>query len=405
VLSRLWFFPTREAASRLVVLAGCALAAGCAQGPEGPPPVPAVEVKAVTVAPSTTITYADKVGEVRGSQEVDLRARVGGVLVARHVQDGALVQPGQLLFSIDPREYRAQVASARARVAAAEANLARARQDVARYEPLLADEAISRQVYDNAVAAARQADAEVAASRAVLAEADLGLEYADVRAPLKGRIGVAQVFPGGLVTAGQTVLASLSADDPAWVYFSISEAELLVYEKRHEGRALAEDDPLRTVQLILGDGSVHPHPGRINFADRALDATTGTYKLRAEFPNPAHQLLPGMFARVRGTGERLQDALVVPDRAVQEQLGRYFVTVVGEGDIAELRPVILGPRFGNRQVIRSGLAAGDRVVAEGLQKARPGSPLKVIAVRLEDFDRPPPAVATAADAAPPSPAN
>jgi membrane fusion protein, multidrug efflux system len=357
-----------------------------------------VEVKAITVEPSSTITHADKVGEVRGSQEVDLRARVGGILLQTHFEDGAVVEKGQLLFSIDAREYRAQVNSARAQVASAEANLYRARQDVARYTPLLADEAISRQVYDNAVAAAGQAQAQVDATRAALQEAELGLDYAAVRAPLRGRIGAAQVFPGGLVTAGQTVLATISSDDPAWVYFTISEAELLDFERRHPaGRDLAENDPLRNVQLILGDGSVYPLPGRINFGDRALDATTGTYKLRAEFANPNHALLPGLFARIRATGEKLENAMIVPDRAVQEQLGRYFLTVVGEGDKAELRPVTLGPRFGNRQVIQSGLEAGDRVVVEGIQKARPGSQLKVVPVTLESFDRP--AADTAADPA------
>jgi membrane fusion protein (multidrug efflux system) len=345
-------------------------------------------VKAITVEPSSTISYADKVGEVRGSQEVDLRARVTGILLATHFQDGAVVEEGQKLFSIDPREFRAQVANARARVASAEASLYRARQDVARYKPLLADEAIARQVYDNAVAAADQAQAEVEASRAALQETQLGLDYAEIRAPLRGRIGVAQVFPGGLVTAGQTVLATLSSDDPAWVYFTISEAELLDFEKRTSSQPLLPDDPRLKVRLILSDGSEYPLPGRINFGDRALDPTTGTYRLRAEFPNPDHKLLPGLFARVRATGQEIKDALIVPDRAVQEQLGRYFVTVVGDGDKAELRPVTLGPRFGNRQVVTSGLQAGDRVVAEGIQKARPGTQLKVIAVKLEDFDRP-----------------
>jgi len=371
-----------------LLAAGFATATGCGRrAPEAPPPTP-VEVKAITVEPSATETYADKVGEVRGSQEVDLRARVSGILLAKHFEDGALVKEGERLFSIDAREFRAQVASAQARLASAEANLSRARQDVERYRPLLAEEAIARQVYDNAIATQRQAEAEVAASRAALDETKLGLDYAEVRSPLSGRIGAAQVFPGGLVTAGQTVLATLSSDDPAWVYFTISEAELLGVERRSGGQPPPPDDPLRIVKLILSDGSVYPLPGRINFGDRALDATTGTYTLRAEFPNPDHKLLPGLFARIRATSGQIDNALVVPDRAVQEQLGRYFLTVVDAAGLAELRPVELGPRFGNRQVITSGLAAGDRVVVEGLQKARPGTPLKVTPVQLGDFDRP-----------------
>jgi membrane fusion protein (multidrug efflux system) len=353
------------------------LAAGCSrQAPVAPPAVP-VQVKAVTVEPSATEMYADKVGEIKGSQEVDLRARVSGILVAKHFRDGTLVKQGELLFSIDAREFRAQVASSRARLASAEANLARARQDVERYRPLLEEDAIARQVYDNAVTAERQAEAEVSASRAALEETQLGLEYASVRAPLSGRIGAAQVFPGSLITAGQTVLAT------------ISESELLEFQRQAgKGGDLPPDDPRRTVQLIMSDGRVYPHPGHINFGDRALNPTTGTYTLRAEVPNPDHALIPGLFVRVRAMAGELQNALVVPDRAVQEQLGKYFLTVVGIDDKAELRPVELGPRFGNRQVIESGIAAGDRVVVEGLQKARPGTTLQVTEVRLQDFDRP-----------------
>jgi membrane fusion protein (multidrug efflux system) len=382
-------------------VASLAVLAGCGRKPPAMPPAGPVPVKAITVAPSATEMQADKVGEVRGSQEVDLRARVSGILLETHFEDGSLVEKGQLLFSIDAREFRAQVASARASLASAEANLARARQDVERYRPLLADEAISRQVYDNAVAAARQAEAEVNASRAALEETELGLDYAEVRAPFHGRIGAAQVFPGGLVTAGQTVLATLSSDDPAWVYFSISESELLEVMRLQGSKRPAPDAPIRTVHLVLSDGSTYPLPGRINFGDRALDATTGSYKLRAEFPNPEHRLRPGMFGRVRATAGKLENALAVPDRAVQEQLGRYFLTVVGEGEKAEMRPVELGPRFGNRQVIASGLKPGDRVVVEGLQKARPGAALEVSSVTLEDFDRP--ATAAAGEPAPAGP--
>jgi membrane fusion protein (multidrug efflux system) len=342
--------------------------------------------------------YADKVGEVKGSQEVDIRSMVSGILLQKHFDDGARVEKGQLLYSIDPREFRAQVANAEAQLASAEANLSRSRQDVERYRPLLADEAIARQVYDNAVAAARQAEAQVQASRAALDQTRLGIEYAQIRAPLQGRIGAVQVFPGDLVTAGQTQLGTISSDDPAWVYFQISETEFLEFTKRHGSTRIAADDPVRIVKLILSDGSDYPLTGLINFGDRAVDPTTGTLKIRAEFPNPQHTLIPGMFVRIRATTGQPVNAMVVPDRAVQEQLGKYFLTVVGAEDKAELRPVTLGPRFGNRQVIASGLEPGDRVVVEGLQKSRPDSPLTVVALTLEDFH--PPASPDSASAAP-----
>jgi membrane fusion protein (multidrug efflux system) len=359
----------------------------------------------ITVAVAPTEIYRDLVGEVRGSQEVEIRARVNGVLTGKHFDDGALVEQGQLLYTIDAREYRAQVATAEANLASAEANLARARQDVERYEPLLAENAISQQVYDNAVAAAKEADAQVRASRAAIAEAKLGVEYAEVRSPLTGRIGASQVFEGALITAGQTLLATISDDDPAWVNFSLSESEFLDYMHRYGPTEPTADSTLRYVRLTLSDGTEYPHPGRINFADRALDPTTGTYTLRAEFPNPQHSLVPGLFARIRVTAEERPSAIVVPDRAVQQQLGRYFVTAVGKDNVAEARPVTLGPRVGNKWVIDEGLSAGDRIVVEGLQKARPGTPLNPTLITAAELEQPATAAApgvTGAAKAPPT---
>jgi membrane fusion protein, multidrug efflux system len=353
----------------------CAAAAGCGAGPAGSAP-PAVEVKVVEVKPQSTEIYRDLVGEVRGSQEVEIRSRVTGVLTGKHFEDGSILPKDSPLYTIDAREYRAQVATAEAQLASAEANLARARQDVERYEPLLAENAISQQVYDNAVAVGKEAAAQVAASRAAITEAKLGVEYAQIRAPLTGRIGASEVFEGALITAGQTRLATISDDDPAWVYFSVSEAELLDYQRLYGPEEPAPDSPQRRVRLSLSDGSVYPRPGWINFQDRALDSTTGTYTLRAEFPNPEHALVPGLFARIRLTTERRAHAIVLPDRAVQQQLGRYFVTAVGADDKAEARPVTLGPRLGTQWLILEGVAAGDRIVVEGTVKARPGTPLK-----------------------------
>ena len=197
-----------------------------------------------------------------------------------------MVDEGQLLYTIDAREYRAQVATADANLASAEANLARARQDVERYEPLLAENAISQQVYDNAVAAAKEAEAQVRASRAAITEARLGVEYAEVRAPMTGRIGASQVFEGALITAGQTLLATISDDDPAWVDFSLSESELLDYMRRYGPTEPAADSVQRYVHLTLSDGTHYPHPGRISFTDRALDPTTGHLHPARRIPEP-----------------------------------------------------------------------------------------------------------------------
>ncbi len=367
------------------VLIGCI--AGCSKGPDAMAGG-AVDVKVVEVQPQNTELYTEKVGEVRGSQEVDLRSQATGVLLKKHFQDGALVKQGQLLFSIDAREYRAQLASTQAQLASAEANLARAKQDVDRYAPLLAENAISRQMYDTAVATAKQAQAQVDASRAAISEARLGVEYAEVRAPFTGRIGAAQVFEGSLISAGVTPLAQLSRDDPAWVYFNVSESELLDYQRRLSGAQPTLGSNVRQVTLELSDRSRYPLSGSINFLSPTLDATTGTYGLRAEFPNPDHRLIPGLFARVRAITEKQANAITVPDRAVQQQLGRYFVTVVGADSKAEVRAVTPGPRLGSLWVIDTGLKAGDRVVVEGVQKARAGAPLKATLITASDLESP-----------------
>lgn len=350
-----------------------ALASTACQGAPAPGEPPPVEVKVTPVAQRDTAVSVELVGDVRGSQEVDVRARVGGVVTKKHFRDGSYVEEGRALFTIDPRSFIAARADARARLAGAEANLSQAQQEVERYRPLVAANAIPKQTYDTAVTTAQQSGAQVEALKAAVTQADLSLEYATVRAPLSGRIGEAQVFEGALVLAGQTLLATISRDDPAWVYFSISENDLIALTRRHleEGQARP-----RSVTVTLSDGTPYPHEGRINFADRAVDPRTGTFTLRAEFSNPKRVLRPGMFVRARISVDRIPGALLVPDLAVQEQLGRHFVIVVGAGDKAEQRAVTLGPRVEGAWVIEKGLTAGERVVVEGLQKARPGTPLK-----------------------------
>lgn len=342
------------------------------------PPMP---VKAMEVIQRDAAITKELVGEVRGSQEVELRARVSGILMAKNFKDGALVKRGELLFTIDPREYRAQAA-------AAEAAASRAQLDVERYRPLVAENAISKQVYDNAVAVAKQTRAQADA-------ANLGMEYANVRAPFDGRIGDADIFEGGLVSAGQTVLATISSANPAWVFFSVSENDLLEFQRRHGTQELAADSLARKVRLTLGDGVEYPYDGMINFTDRALDSRTGTYRLRAEFENPDNILKPGMFARIRVNGDTLSQAIMVPERAVIQQLGSYFVIVIGADNKAIQRSITPGARVGPLWVINSGLAGGDKIVVEGIQKAKPGTLLKPMMITEADLN---PAAASAVPA-------
>lgn len=349
-----------------------ALCAACKGAP--PPAPPPVEVKVALVAKGDAVVTEDLAGDVRASQQVNIRARVGGVILKKHFIDGSRVEEGQVLFSIDPLELLAARADARARLAEAQANLAQANQEVERYRPLVDANAIPRQTYDTAVTTAQQSSARVDALKAVLTQAELSLGYTTVRSPLSGRIGEAQVSEGTLIAAGQTVLAIVSREDPAWIYFSISENTLLDLARRYLKGAAQP----RHVTLTLSDGSRYPEEGHVNFADRAVDPRTGTITLRAEFPNPQRVLQPGMFVRARIVMETLSGALLVPDLAVQDQLGRKFVMVVGQGDRAEQRPVTLGPRIDDRWVVEKGLTEGERVVVEGLQKARPGTPLSPI---------------------------
>jgi membrane fusion protein (multidrug efflux system) len=346
-----------------------------------------VEVKVMTVTERTTDVSADIVGEVRGSVEVEVRSRVSGILMTKQFVDGAIVRKGDVLFRVDDREFRNQLAEANARVAEAETLLQKAREDVARYAPLVKTQAISRQIYENAIASENQARARVEAVRSGIAAANLSIEYAVVTAPITGRIGEALLQPGGLVAAGNTVLAKISQDNPAWVYFSVAEAQLLNFTRRYADpqareAALAR---IREVSLTLADGTAYPLKGRINFGDRAIDPKTGSYTLRAQFDNPSGLLRPGLYGRITLLTDRVEKALLVPDRAVQEQLGSYFVTVIGAGEKAELRTVTLGQRTGSSVIVSSGLKAGDRVVVEGTLKARPGMTVKATAITDADL--------------------
>ena len=356
-----------------IVCASMALLSGCGKGP---PAAPAnlPEVSVFTVQPGATELSTDIVSEVRAYREVELRPRVSGVVTHIDFAPGQKVKEGDRLFRIDPRAFEEGVINARANLAEAEANLVRVQQDIARYKPLLPDNAIPRQVYDQAVATETQLRAVVSSRRAGLATAELERGYTDVRSPITGRIGLQRVEVGGLASAGQTVLATVSTLDPVAVYFNVSERDYLAFARRQQAAREAGKAPVdRPIQLLLPDGSLHPSPGTLDFTDRALTPGTGTLAVRAIFANPDQLLRPGMNARVRIVYDVAQDALLVPQRAVTEMLGKYFLSVVGEGDKVEQRPVTPGPRIGDQWLIESGLKAGDRVVVDGLQSARPGT--------------------------------
>lgn len=340
-----------------------------------PPPAPVPEVIVQTITPQNTPLSVDIVAEIKAFREVELRPRVSGLVVKQYFQPGQKVKEGELLFSIDPRAYDEAALDAQAKLAESRAVLAQARQDVERYKPLLPDNAIPRQTYDQAVAYAEQSAAIVQARQASLEKAHLDRSFAEVRSPVSGQIGLQKVEVGALASAGQTVLATVSTLDPVVTYFSIPETDYIQFSK-HLQQSFKED--ARPVQLILADASTYSEGGKIDFADRAFNPGTGTLTVRAVFPNPDGLLRPGMNARVRIVYEVDQNALLIPQKAVTEMLGKQFATVVGADNRVEQRPIRSGARIGEMWVIEEGLLPGERVVVEGLQKAPPGSIVKPV---------------------------
>lgn len=357
---------------------------GC--GEQEPPAPPPVDVKVATVLQKDVPIYIEAVGQTRGSTEIEVRARVEGYLQTVDYREGFAVQKGDLLYTIDPQPFEAALARARGLLAEAEADHARARQDVARYAPLVEKNAISRQDYETTVVVERAAAAQVAAARASARAAELDLGYTRVTAPESGLAGKTEVYPGTLVGRGEsTLLTRISQIATIHVRFTIPEGDYLYYARRRQERqaqGVAEAD--LPFELILGDGSVHPEPGRLVFVDRNVDPATGSILLEAAFPNPGEILRPGQFARVRVAVDRKAGALLVPQRAITEIQGIYNVAVVNGEDTIEIRAVTVGQRIGSLWIVESGLAPGDRVVVEGVQKVRAGAKVRAETVQIED---------------------
>ncbi len=374
-----------RAARSAAVLAGCvaALHAGC--GKKQPPPPPPPEVKAAVVLQKNVPIFIEAIGQTRGSTEIEVRARVEGFLETVNFKEGTPVRKGQLLYTIDPKPFEANLAQAKGTLAQAEADLARAHQDVVRYEPLVAENAISRQQYETAVAVEHAAEAAVEAARAAAQRAEIDLGYTKVVAPESGLIGKTEVYAGTLVGRGQsTLLTRISQVDSIHVRFTIPERDYLYYARRRQERtghrAPGESLPF---ELILADGSVHPYSGHLVFVDRNVDPQTGTILLEASFPNPGAVVRPGQYARVRAAVDLKNGAILVPQRAVMELQGTFNVAVVGNDDTVEIRAVRPAERIGNLWVIDSGLKPSERIVVEGLQKVRTGVKVNPTMVTIE----------------------
>jgi membrane fusion protein (multidrug efflux system) len=355
----------------VVYLALLALSACGSDAPPAPPPVPVV---VAPVAQREVKVLKEFIGTTEGHIDAEIRAQVSGYLLSRDYREGTLVKTGDVLFRIDARPFRATLDQARGDLERARAQRAKAEQDVARFTPLARDGAVSQQELDNAIQAARAGRAAVESAQAMVDKAAVDLDFTRITSPIDGIAGVANAQVGDLVGPGASKpLTTVSQVDPIQVATPISEREYLRFAQQI--RATLEEGPTTNqypLRLVLADGSVHPHPGRVSVTGREVDPSTGTIMLKSEFPNPDFTVRPGQYARVRAAVETLPAAVVVPQRAVTELQGTQQVAVVGADDVVQLRVVEVGPQDGSDIVIVKGLAAGERVVVEGIQKVRNG---------------------------------
>lgn len=364
----------------LLLLMLVLVAAGCSKQQAARPPQE-VAVKAMKVMQkSTPVTY-EFVGEIVAKDEVPIQARVSGNIAKKYVKGGDTVQVGQPLFEIDRRQYEAAVANAQGEVVKAQASLSNIRRDVIRYQSLADKGGIAVRTLDTSISEAEQGQALVAVTVAKLTQAQNDLTDTVIVSPVSGRIGVGELSIGRYVQSGSTVIATVSTVDPVQVRFSMSENEYLKFARIGN----TPDAWGQELRLTLSDGSVYPITGRVEQIDRGLANQTGTLTMKAAFANPQQLLVPGMFARIVAVGETRQNALLIPQRAVQEMLGKTFVTVVSAENKAETRPVKLGPKIGNLQIVEQGVTIDDTIVVEGFAKTQPGSPLKVSMMSPDDL--------------------
>ena len=364
------------ALSLAALLAGCNSGDQAASAGAAPPPPP---VGVIQVAPQPTTVTSELPGRIEPVRVAEVRARVPGVVLERAFREGSDVKAGQVLFRIDPAPLRADLQAAAASLQRAEASLELARVQVRRYEPLVKANAVSRQEYDNAAAALKLAEAEVAAQRAARDRARLNLGYATVTAPIAGRVGRALVTEGALVGQGEaTPMARIQQIDPIHADFTQPASELERLREAFERGELARaDGSAGRVKLVLDDGTEYPLQGTLLFSDAEVDRSSGQVTLRARFANPERRLLPGMYVRVRLEQGVEQDAIRVPQQAVQRSSdGSASVWVLDAENRPVPRPVKTGAAVGDEWVVREGLKAGDTVVVEGFQKIRPGAPVQ-----------------------------
>lgn len=364
------------------LLIGICTITGCKQhSPAGPPTGGPPEVGIVSIATAPVTLTMELSGRTSPHLIAEVRPQVGGIIQKRLFTEGSEVKGGQVLYRIDPATYQAAHANAKAALARAEANLVSVRLKAERFQELVAINAVSRQDYDDASSMLKQAEAEVAANQAVVEASRINLDYTGVKAPISGRIGRSTVTDGALVTASQAApLATIQQLDPVYVDVTQSSAELLRLKRSlANGELKGQDAGQAKVKLLLEDGSSYPQEGSLKFSEVTVAQSTGSVTLRALFPNPDQLLLPGMFVRAIVQEGVSEQAILVPQRGVtRNPKGEAMVMVVGAEEKVEPRIIKVSRTVGDNWLVSGGLKVGDRVILEGLQKARPGTLVKAV---------------------------
>ena len=354
-----------------------------------PPPPSLLEIPVISVVQQDVPIILDMVGQTLGSRDIPIRARVDGTLESIHFLEGRVVEKGQLLYNIDTRPFDVKVVEAKGYLAEARTAKAKARSDLDRIRPLAEINAVSQQDLDSAVAQFDAAKSSMQVAMAKVEQAEIELSYASIYAPISGRIGLSKAKVGEYVgkEPNPIVLNYVSQTNPIRVRFSINERQYLEYAREiiKEIKNVDKDANDPGLELILADGSIHKHKGKVTSYEAAIDPTTGTLTLEADFPNPNSIVLAGQFARVRSQAQILTDALIVPRRAISELQGNFHVMVVNKENIIEVREVIPGPLHNNMQVVEEGLNPGDLIATEGLLRLRNG--MKVIPIDKESSEK------------------
>jgi membrane fusion protein (multidrug efflux system) len=392
-VGRAW---TRQAL--VVAVLGAGVMSGACEEKAPPPPPPPPEVLVTEVIRRDVPIPMELVGQTRGFQDVEIRARVEGFLDVVGFQEGSIVRRGQVLYRIDRKPLQASLANATAELGTAQARYEKTQNDVKRLQPLAAKQAVSAQELDNALAAQEAARSQVEARRAEVQRVSLDLGYTDVTSPIDGLAGTTLVKAGSLVGRGEsTLLTTVSQIDPILFRAGISEAEYLRIARRADQLRTARGGQKVPIDLVLADGSVHPQKGYLDAVERAIDPTTGTLALQFRFPNPGGVIRPGQYGRAQFVMESRPNAMLVPQQAVQQLQNQYNVATVGSDNKVAFKTVTVGPRFETFWVIESGLTGSEKVVVAGLQRLRDGA---VVTAKPA-----PPAPQASGQAAPPAAAG